>query len=606
MNSTLDAAPPSRLRERTETRRTSPLRTLARAEGRRLVRHPVTLFGAALSWALFAVATWRSAPVLHRDDILTGLGVLPLAAATFVVANAAALRSHRHGTDELFDSTATARDVRTAAHLLSVAWAVALAALLVASFVVYLVVGGPVGTPSPWELLAGPAVVGVAGALGVALGTWMHSVAVAPLALVVLIATEIFVQYQINSVVPEYGSGSPARWLALWVPISYSGNPARELVIRPAGWHLVYLAALAAVIAAAAVTRHRPRPIRTVALALGVALVATAAWQQLASFNAAARGDLVRAYVDHPRRTCETRSGITFCAHPAYAGWISRWARVADGVVGGAPAHGRPAVLRVTQTLMAYGSDLPTDALSDFETSRGVADASIVVGSDWGRDGAVGRYEAALALAIASATVGFPASRDEIRLSRDDIERLARGGEEGSLIGDGTRPGDPWGDCSTSNQARAVVAVWLAATATPESRAQIVRAVRESQYDVYGVGPGVTGPNITGYSSTGPDQWELGEYDYVLAPVDHATVRWTRIDVFYALQLVGRPRDAVAAELTAHWEELMRPSTPSSRIVQLFGLRRPPRPEALYPPAVAEEVRRDPQRDPLASTVRCP
>ncbi len=59
-------------------------------------------------------------PVIPRDDIGISYTLLPLAAATLLTANWAALRNRRHGTEELYESLPTPTVQRTAAHLLSV------------------------------------------------------------------------------------------------------------------------------------------------------------------------------------------------------------------------------------------------------------------------------------------------------------------------------------------------------------------------------------------------------------------------------------------------------------------------------------------------------
>jgi len=87
---------------------------MARFEGRRLLRHPLFVLGAIVSVGLFGFVTWKAAPVLQADAILIGGCLLPTAAMTLLAANLAVLRSHRHGTDELYDGLATTRGLSSA------------------------------------------------------------------------------------------------------------------------------------------------------------------------------------------------------------------------------------------------------------------------------------------------------------------------------------------------------------------------------------------------------------------------------------------------------------------------------------------------------------
>src|SRR5436190_2849318 len=168
---------------RPETGR-SAVCTLARVEGRRLVRNPLFVLGTLGGVALFVVITWRDAPTLQLDAILSGAGLLPMAAATFVVANLAAFRSDRHDTEELFKGLALSRAERTVGHLLSVAWAVAIALSVLVVEGMYLMALRPTGSPDPFELVTGPLTVGLLGCAGVLLGRWVRSPVAAPVVLV--------------------------------------------------------------------------------------------------------------------------------------------------------------------------------------------------------------------------------------------------------------------------------------------------------------------------------------------------------------------------------------------------------------------------------------
>lgn len=203
--------------------------SIARVEARRLVRNPIFLFGVVFSAVVLVSITWSRAPVLHQDDVFTAVALMPLAAVTLLLANAACLRGRRHGTEELYDTGPVPRALLTAGQLLGVAGGATLVAVaLVIADVAYLKAIGGVWWPSTFELATGPTLVALSGALGVALARWIPSIVVAPLALVGLGALQA-------SLPPnQVFGGRPELWLALWVPFERDVI-ARESMIRPAG-----------------------------------------------------------------------------------------------------------------------------------------------------------------------------------------------------------------------------------------------------------------------------------------------------------------------------------------------------------------------------------
>lgn len=169
---------------------------LTRVEARRLARHPLLVLGLLLSIAEFVPAIVLSGR--EQTDVafifLTGAGFLPLGVGTFVAANLAALRSWRNGTDELELASPMPARRRTAAQLLAVGGAVAVAVALLAAVSVALQVwdglphvlpgGDARRIPTPAEFVQGPLVVALLGVSGVALARWVRSRLVAPLLLI--------------------------------------------------------------------------------------------------------------------------------------------------------------------------------------------------------------------------------------------------------------------------------------------------------------------------------------------------------------------------------------------------------------------------------------
>lgn len=146
---------------------------LARVEGRRLLRHPFILVAAALpiALALLAILVLDEA---DADGYSWSLLVpfMPFSAAVLVAVNLAALRVGRDETEDLYESCPAPTRGRTAAHLVSLAWAVAAtASLLALSVLVFMSKGGP--APSVLQAVIAPAIVALCGALGLALARWL-------------------------------------------------------------------------------------------------------------------------------------------------------------------------------------------------------------------------------------------------------------------------------------------------------------------------------------------------------------------------------------------------------------------------------------------------
>ena len=559
----------------------SPVWALGQAEGRKLVQHPVFVTGALASVVAFVISTRDQAPVLQRDDIVVGGALLPLAAATFLVANLLTLRSRRLGTDELFESTATTVRARTAAHLLSVSWAMATASLLVLGAMLPLIALGSVGKPSATELATGPFIVGASGILGVFLARWLPSPAGGPIGLVVLAAVEIWlnVTWTGGQVVL-----SRARWLAPWVSISNLGDPPRELVVRPLTWHLAYLLGIAVLAAALALMRLGVRLATVAVVATSLAVTVMAAGIQTRGPSAAQRMAL-NDLMAHPERfqTCRTVGSVRYCAYPGYVGWIDRWDRVIGPVVSAVPRAAVPGDLRVQQSFaFAYGGDVSDETLARLGTNgRGAriqigGRTAITVGSDWRRGTEESGYEFDLALGMAGWIVGLPVSASDVRLTRQDVRALLEPllPTERLDARQTIHAGAVYPDCDASRQARTVIALWLASQATAGSEAWLRDATRRPL-----IPEGTTAANWiseeNGAGSIATNATRLqagGDLSYVVGTPWFASLD----DGDLALQLLTLPRSDVVQVLNGSWSRLVDPSTPSTDLIGLFGLAPPP------------------------------
>ena len=252
--------------------RRSALWSLTRAEGRRLLCHPVFLLGMAISSATLIVANANTTPddgVLEQAivDFLVGDSFLMVGAAmwTFLATFLAASRERRDAAQEIYEGQPAAARTRITASLLSVGYAGAAAAVLIAvATLVFIGSGGAqerFGVPvhiTPIALAQGPLYVMLAGVLGVALGTWARHLWIALLVAVALFLPPI-------ALVPWF----------VFDDVQSRGAFGAVMAGVPPGWHLAAIAGLGVLAASVAVLRHDRR--LRVALLAGAGLGATVA-----------------------------------------------------------------------------------------------------------------------------------------------------------------------------------------------------------------------------------------------------------------------------------------------------------------------------------------
>lgn len=523
---------------------------LAWLESGRLLRHPLVMIGALVSVLSLWLASRgqpHPAPELVTgsglvDEVLRRIGPGRLAAlqlatldtqvalvallpATFMASNLAALRARRHATEELYGTAATAPWQRTAAHLLANG-PIGLLALLLAGVSILLQArsAGAVGAPDPFELLAGPAAVVIAGALGVLLATWLRSALYGPVAVLGLAV----IHFRLDG---EH----PRRWLSLIAGLKQGAVPP-DLLLRPSGLHLAYLAGLGALAGAAALLRHGPR--RPVAIALALGLIATGATgaAQLDGPSAADRAH-VRQVVDHPDQVqvCQRRGRVRYCAFPDYRSWIPRWQSATEAVLAPLP-DGAVGDLTVRQSLAPwpYSPDLP----GNVKTLR-------TDGNPW----AVfpGEAQAAMGWGPGGGRPVLPRLRLEEQVALAAL-RLPNWPEFGN-------PSSTAPLC----RATAVVALWLVVQADPQARA-VLRHTLALNY------------SFAVYQS-GSRSFKLPSTWMPLGPPDGDEMAWGWQALSYADQLARRPTGEVRSRLQRHWKLLSAPSTPLARAVEVFALR---------------------------------
>ena len=553
---------------------------LARHEGLRMVRHPILWVGGLLSLALFGLLTWQSAPVLHRDDVNVAGALLPFAAATLIVANLAASRAARNGTDELYNTAPASRALRTLSQLLALAFPVGVSLTVAGAMFVYMFIDAPVGTPRFAELAAGPVSVALLGAAGVTVGQWKPHPGLGPMAVVVIMAFEILL---IQPVIGLAGTNAEFTqripWFALWIPLSLTSEVPSEIVIRPGGWHLLYLVGLAVVVAAVALARDGHRARLVPLLVAGAAAAVLGSIGQLTPASSAQRAALASLMVDPEHyQVCEVRLGVTYCAYPAYAPWIDRWAAPIEGALARIPPNSRPQRLVVRQRFGSYFEgpvDIPQSTIRELERDRrreerlGAWPPTFWTGTSWGRGETEGEYEVGLALWAAMEAVELPSNRRELVLTDAETEVIrgemlqALPAKQRVQAEKGLRRGRSY-YCTTLGQARGLAALWIAAQSTPETRGTVRRVASDTPFGVnFYEHEGqrfayYEGPFMPLYPLVPPPMWDR--------------VQFVDSEFHYAASLLDRPADEVAEVFAQRWDDVLQPTTSTAHVLDDLGL----------------------------------
>ncbi|MDQ3963812.1 MAG: hypothetical protein M3277_07880, partial [Actinomycetota bacterium] len=367
-------------------------------------------------------------------------------------------------------------------------------------------------------------------------------------------------------------------WFALWVPLSITNEVPSELVIRPSAAHLLYLTGLVIVVAVFALTRHRGPRVMALLIAGAVGVI-VGAIGQLTPPGPAQRAALA-ALIEHPEehQVCEERRGVTYCAYAAYAPWIDRWARPIEGALDRIPAEERPQGLVVRQTFGSYFEgpiDVPEKVIRKIErdhrrlVGKGPSVPTFWTQTHWGRAETEGEYEIGLALYVAMEAVGFPSTRHEMRLSDSEValvrETMLAGLPQKLRARTERRlsRGRAY-YCTSLGQARALAALWIAAQATPGTRAAVTRVADENQYglDIY-ENEGkrfayYVWPFIPLYPLAPPPMWDR--------------VQFSDAEFHYASTLLQDPSDDVAAIFAQRWDDVVDPTTATTELLDDLGL----------------------------------
>ena len=311
-------------------------RSLVRVDARRLLKHPATLTGIALTPLMFWAAigpgsTWWQA------DFDLALALVPFGWASILAAGYVSFWPQRHGAAELLSTLPVGETTRTAALAGAVIAPAVAAVALLAGANIWVATRGLIGGPSPAEQLAGVLVVAGGAALGLAFARWIPQVSIAGPLFAVIAVT--FLEFGVADL------GSRLRYLAFLSPAGNTGHPGLEL--RSSGWHVLYLAGLVGLAAVVAVARYaRLKPALATIAAVSL-VVAFPAWMQVRPVSAAAAEDRA-SILDQPEahQTCERSGPASHCAYHPYVAVVPEWRSVVSSVLAATPRTDAPQVIQ--------------------------------------------------------------------------------------------------------------------------------------------------------------------------------------------------------------------------------------------------------------------
>lgn len=303
---------------------------LAGLEGRKMLTHPVTWLGALGATGMAVFELREQAPVLNRVSVTLAWTMLPLAAATALVAGWAVLRT-RGRTDAHPPAIMPLGIGPRVGGVVVGLWFPAVATFAIQlGLLVWVMTRDPVTSMVWTEALAGPVHVLFAGALGAALTRWLPHPSTPLFAVLVLVGLMIAFPYDQSNWGREIG----LEWMS---PLARPQDIIPyEVAFRPAGLHLGYLAGLGLIAAGIAMlSRHRAV---WIVLGLGVIAAATLGPAQLGQIEESRRVETMSRLVgDQADLTCENHDGVVYCAMPGYEGWIDEWAAAAKPILEAAP-----------------------------------------------------------------------------------------------------------------------------------------------------------------------------------------------------------------------------------------------------------------------------
>lgn len=512
---------------------------LARAENRRLARHPAFIAGIALTplmmWAATMVDAAASGEPWRTLSPAIALALVPLGWFTIVATNLLALRPARTRASELFATLPAPQPVRTAGALTTMITASSAAALLAAGWIALLSTRDDhVGTPQWGEIAAGVLIVTGAVTVGVAVARWLPFAAFGIAAAVAV--SVIQSRFLDDTTWPwNMAHSHPVRFLGFLAEPTAVGDPALE--IRPEWWHLAYLTGLIGVMCAIALARDGlPRAVGMM-LAVAVAIVTTSGWAQTRP-PSAGQVDAMVDYITQPseHQICEQRANARYCAYPPFRHLIDDWQARVEGVIALLPAGGVNSSVEVIQRVpTTIGNDdcQPQPFLAGLPEP--VADR-LTPPAVWPDDGQL------------HPDLGNGSFACDDRPTNEFFTAVQAGAW---AVGLPAAPHHGEQRCTADGQARAVLALWLAAAATPDGP--------DLLHDLSSEGASGNGA-LTFDGWDNPPMWGV---------IYHAS------DAALAHAMLEDSATDLATRLGDDWRRWIDPTTPSADLAHHLGLDAP-------------------------------
>ncbi len=547
-----------------------------RREALWLARSPLVLAGLGITaWLIwlnnhvpalpYNIYGLPQAPVWWGSDVSIVACILAMAGAVLVAAQLAAGRARRDGMEQLYASYPASAAVRTGAQLLGVIGPVALALAATGAAWGWVDSQGTLGAPRLWVLGAGLLLVALAGSLGSALGSWLRHPMAGILAVLIVGLIEIDLVLSISN--PIHLPDGTA-WLFPW---SDPGSLLTALpgltVPYPPPAHLAELAGLIALATVAALWRT----LTNRRAAACVAVVATAVtcwsgWSEAKPVSATVLDTIARE-VTQPAQAeqCEAQRGVRYCYYPAFAPLARQWSVPVGAVLSRVPRlSGRaltvrqvwdigflqPPLLSPTGLTSNGSPTMPlTTTVGNFEQAlstnpgliSGTSAPPVYTDASWGAGASLGPAQFALALSTAQWATGLPTTGRLVSYNNS--------------YGSGTAVLA----CVPTGQARASIALWLAASATPGTR---------SAFEHVGA-PGATQVG---------KKWLATVQEPGSGPSVGLTA--TAQEAALAAQMLRLPQRRVESVLAARWPYWLRPRASAAELAAALGVRLPPEPAA--------------------------
>jgi hypothetical protein len=283
--------------------------------------------------------------------------------------------------------------------------------------------------------------------------------------------------------------------------------------------------------------RRRAQAVTGAVLLAALAVTTGAAVAQTRPTSPALAARRLAAASDPAQQVCQRRGPAVYCVFPGFEPQIGLWEPTVRAVLAGVPpaVAVRAVPVTVAQRVGWWRLAPDEDSLADAQ-DRSRGDRPVApVGTIWGRDGqALAATQARLASKVAARVIGPP---DRV---------LEPDGEQPKpSSGAAVEQAAPTPGCG----ARAVVALWLAARASPHVAEGLRQQVADSRFPSF----------------------------VFVNDVDFDDVWWGEREGQFALALLDRPSDQVAQALWRHWDLVTSPATTLERLGELVGMQPPPR-----------------------------